>query len=155
MAIVHFPHPQVLFTNLVIGGGGGGGGGGGDKERTLVINIDLPRPIICCIVLVQKPSYYWLVKRLMAASDWLLNFCTLGCCLVIDCLQYCTRLDNSGQDKLITVFPCFVLILKYHKIPRFIIIMFYAWRLVKWKLILNTNKFCVDSEKTSVKVVFC
>ena len=33
--------------------------------------------------------------------------------------------------------------------------MFYAWRLVKWKLILNTNKFCVDSEKTSVKAVFC
>ena len=35
---------------------------------------------------------------------------------------------------------------------RFIIVMFYAWRLVKRKLILNTNKFCVDSEKTSVKV---
>ena len=27
--------------------------------------------------------------------------------------------------------------------------MFYAWRLVKWKLILNTNKFYMDSEKTS------
>ena len=26
--------------------------------------------------------------------------------------------------------------------------MFYAWRLVKRKLILNTNKLCVDSEKT-------
>ena len=33
--------------------------------------------------------------------------------------------------------------------------MFYAWRLVKRELILNTNKLCVDSEKTSVKVVFC
>ena len=33
--------------------------------------------------------------------------------------------------------------------------MFYAWRLVKRKLIFNTNKFCVDSEKTSVKVAFC
>ena len=32
--------------------------------------------------------------------------------------------------------------------------MFYAWRRVKRKLILNTNKFFVDSEKTSVKVVF-
>ena len=26
--------------------------------------------------------------------------------------------------------------------------MFYAWRLVKRKRILNTSKFCVDSEKT-------
>ena len=33
--------------------------------------------------------------------------------------------------------------------------MFYAWRLVKWELVLNTNKLCVGSEKTSVKVVFC
>ena len=33
--------------------------------------------------------------------------------------------------------------------------MFYAWRPVKRELILNTNNFCVDSEKTSVKVVFC
>ena len=31
--------------------------------------------------------------------------------------------------------------------------MFYAWRLVKRKLIFNTNKFSVDSEKTSGKVV--
>ena len=23
--------------------------------------------------------------------------------------------------------------------------MFYAWRLIKWKLILNTNTFCVDN----------
>ena len=38
---------------------------------------------------------------------------------------------------------------------RFIIIMFYAWRLVKWKLVFSTNTFCVDSDKTSVKVVFC
>ena len=35
------------------------------------------------------------------------------------------------------------------------IIMFYAWRLVKRKLVFSTNKFCVDSDKTSVKVVFC
>ena len=27
--------------------------------------------------------------------------------------------------------------------------MFHAWRLVKQELILNTNKCCVDSEKTS------
>ena len=33
--------------------------------------------------------------------------------------------------------------------------MFYAWKLVKRNLLLNINKFCVDSEKTSVKVVFC
>ena len=33
--------------------------------------------------------------------------------------------------------------------------MFYAWRLVKRELVLNTNKFCVDSEKTSAKVVSC
>ena len=33
--------------------------------------------------------------------------------------------------------------------------MFYAWRLVKQELILDTNKFCVESEKTSAKVVFC
>ena len=33
--------------------------------------------------------------------------------------------------------------------------MFYASRLVKGKCILNTNKFCVDIEKTSAKVVFC
>ena len=32
--------------------------------------------------------------------------------------------------------------------------MFYAWRLVKPILIFHTNKFCVDIEKTSVKVVF-
>ena len=38
---------------------------------------------------------------------------------------------------------------------RLIIVMFYAWRPVKRKLILDTNNFCVDSEKTSVKVVFC
>ena len=33
--------------------------------------------------------------------------------------------------------------------------MFYAWKLAKQNLILNTNTFCVDSEKTSVTVVFC
>ena len=27
--------------------------------------------------------------------------------------------------------------------------MFYAWRLVKQELVLNTNKLCVDSKKTS------
>ena len=26
--------------------------------------------------------------------------------------------------------------------------MFYAWRLVKQELVLNTSKLCVDSEKT-------
>ena len=33
--------------------------------------------------------------------------------------------------------------------------MFYAWRPVKRKFIVNTNPFCVDSEKTGAKVVFC
>ena len=33
--------------------------------------------------------------------------------------------------------------------------MFYAWRLVKRKRLFNTNKFCMDSEKTGAKVVFC
>ena len=34
--------------------------------------------------------------------------------------------------------------------------MFYDWRLVKRKFIFNNNNnFCVDSKKTSVKVVFC
>ena len=32
--------------------------------------------------------------------------------------------------------------------------MFCAWRLVKQKRIFNTNKFSVDSEKTSGKVQF-
>ena len=27
--------------------------------------------------------------------------------------------------------------------------MFYAWRLVKQELVLNNNKLCVDSKKTS------
>ena len=30
--------------------------------------------------------------------------------------------------------------------------MFYAWRPVKWKHILNTKTFCLDGEKTGVKV---
>ena len=30
--------------------------------------------------------------------------------------------------------------------------MFYAWRPVKWKHILNTKTLCVDGEKTGVKV---
>ena len=40
---------------------------------------------------------------------------------------------------------------------RFIIGLLYAWGLVKRELVLNTNKLCVDIEKTSgkVHVVLC
>ena len=111
-------------------------------------------------IFYHNSSYAWY----MCISSWCFRLCRLIFQVKIVkllysifwVLQYISLITFSLLNEyckiLLISFPVSLVALNWLK-ERFFIIMFYAWRLVKRKLIFNTNTFSVDSEKTSVKVV--